>query len=279
VVQDGTKFQRRRVRRLRDGGTMPATRGHTLYLVGGAPRVGKSSLAQRLLNTDGIPWLPTDVLRTVLRRVLPGLDAVDQDPVDARLLAEVTYPHVEQAAEVCAEEAERFLIEGFELSPSYPRACRRRWRGPRSGPASWGTARSPSATSSPTGAPSPSTTARRARSSTRPRPGSGGGAGNCAKSAPTPACRTSTWARSASSCRLADEHVRHIFADGARHALEHRRRGGPPGRRAGSGLMGHEHDHAGPASSEPSSRLGGWCDEIDSVGRSTSMRRSRGVTE
>src|SRR6266540_3905575 len=75
--------------------------GHTLYLVGGAPRVGKSSLAHRLLETDGIPWLPTDVLRTVLRRVLPELDAVDQDPVDAQLLAEVMYPHVEQAAEVC----------------------------------------------------------------------------------------------------------------------------------------------------------------------------------
>jgi len=29
------------------------------------------------------------------------------------------YPHVEQAAEVCAEEAARFLIEGFDLSPSY----------------------------------------------------------------------------------------------------------------------------------------------------------------
>ncbi len=43
-----------------------------------------------------------------------------QDPVDAGLLAEVMYPYVEQAAEVCAEEAERFLIEGFELSPSYP---------------------------------------------------------------------------------------------------------------------------------------------------------------
>src|SRR6266571_2971445 len=94
--------------------------GHTLYLVGGAPRVGKSSLAQRLLETDGIPWLPTDVLRTVLRRVLPELDAVDQDPVDAWRLAEFMYPHIEQAAEVCAEEAECFLIEGFELSPSYP---------------------------------------------------------------------------------------------------------------------------------------------------------------
>ena len=40
--------------------------------------------------------------------------------MDASVLAEFMYPHVEQAAEVCAEEAERFLIEGFELSPSYP---------------------------------------------------------------------------------------------------------------------------------------------------------------
>jgi hypothetical protein len=37
------------------------------YLVGGASRVAKSVLAQRLLETEGIPWLPTDVLPTVLR--------------------------------------------------------------------------------------------------------------------------------------------------------------------------------------------------------------------
>ncbi len=98
--------------------------GHHLYLVGGAPRVGKSSLAQRLLEIDQIPFLPTDVLRTVLRRVLPELDAIDQDPVDISLLAEFMYPHVEQAAEVCAEEAECFLIEGFELAPSYPARLR-----------------------------------------------------------------------------------------------------------------------------------------------------------
>ena len=97
-----------------------AVGGRILYLVGGAPRVGKSVLAQRLLETEGIPWLPTDVVRTVLRRVLPELDAADQDPVDAAQLAEFMYPHVEQVAEVCAEEAERFLIEGFELSPWYP---------------------------------------------------------------------------------------------------------------------------------------------------------------
>src|SRR5690242_5251826 len=50
-----------------------AMTGHVLYLVGGAPRVGKSALAQRLLEVDRIPWLPTDVIRTVLRRVLPEL--------------------------------------------------------------------------------------------------------------------------------------------------------------------------------------------------------------
>ncbi len=51
--------------------------------------VGKSSLAQRLLAIDGIPWLPTDVLPTVLRLVLPELDAIDQDPVDASALGRV----------------------------------------------------------------------------------------------------------------------------------------------------------------------------------------------
>jgi hypothetical protein len=95
-----------------------------LYLVGGAPRVGKSALAQRLLQSDGIPWLPTDVIRTALRFVVPEIDTVDQDPVDAAQLADVMYPHVETVAEVCAEEADRFLIEGFEVSTTYPARLR-----------------------------------------------------------------------------------------------------------------------------------------------------------
>jgi predicted kinase len=97
---------------------MASMAGRNLYLVGGPPRVGKSSLAQQLVQTEGIPWLPTDIVRTVLRRVLPELDSIDQDPVDALRLAEFMYPHIEQAVEVCAEEAEQFLIEGFELSPA-----------------------------------------------------------------------------------------------------------------------------------------------------------------
>src|SRR5439155_4171748 len=107
----------------------------------------------------GIPWLPTDILRTVLRRVLPELDTIDQDPVDAVMLSESMYLHGEQAAEVCAGEAERFLIEGFELSPSYPRGGGRRWTRPRCARASWATARSRSPTLPPSGDPSRGTTA------------------------------------------------------------------------------------------------------------------------
>jgi len=89
-----------------------------VYLVGGPARVGKSSLAQRLLLSDGIPWLPTDVLRTVLRRVLPELDELDQGDVPAAAVSELMYPHIEQAVEVCSEEAERFLVEGPDIVPS-----------------------------------------------------------------------------------------------------------------------------------------------------------------
>jgi len=94
--------------------------GHVLYLVGGAPRVGKSSLAQRLLDIDGIPWLPTDVLGTVRRRSFPSWMPSIGIRSTRRCWPRSMSPHVEQAAQVCAEEADRFLIEGFELAPCYP---------------------------------------------------------------------------------------------------------------------------------------------------------------
>jgi hypothetical protein len=89
-----------------------------VYLVGGPARVGKSSLAQRLLLGDGVPWLPTDVLRTVLRRVLPQLDELDQGNVSAAAVGELMYPYIARAVEVCSEEAEQFLIEGPDIVPS-----------------------------------------------------------------------------------------------------------------------------------------------------------------
>jgi 2-phosphoglycerate kinase len=66
---------------------------HRLLLVGGPGRVGKSSLAHQLLLSEGIPWLSTDVLRTVLRRVLPELDELDQGDVSATAVGDLMYPH------------------------------------------------------------------------------------------------------------------------------------------------------------------------------------------
>jgi hypothetical protein len=57
--------------------------------------------------------LPTDVLRTVLRE----LDALDQGDVSAAAVSELIYQHIEQAVEVCSEEAEQFLIEGPDIMP------------------------------------------------------------------------------------------------------------------------------------------------------------------
>jgi hypothetical protein len=65
----------------------------------------------------------------VLRRVLPELDELDQNDVSAAALGDLMYPHIEQAVEVCSEEAEQFLIAGPDIVPSM---VSRRARSPRS---------------------------------------------------------------------------------------------------------------------------------------------------
>lgn len=98
--------------------TVAAVANRVIYLIGGPGRVGKSTLAARLLRRN-VAWLPTDIIRTVLRRVVPDLDALDQGLADDALVAESMYPHIEQAAEVCAEEHDAFLLEGFDIAPSF----------------------------------------------------------------------------------------------------------------------------------------------------------------
>lgn len=42
-----------------------------MYLIGGAPRTGKSIISNHLMRELTIPWLSTDVLRTVIHDVMP----------------------------------------------------------------------------------------------------------------------------------------------------------------------------------------------------------------
>ncbi|WP_314251763.1 hypothetical protein [Streptomyces sp. DSM 40907] len=42
-----------------------------IYLIGGPPRVGKSTLAWMLLEREGLPGCPTDALVSMLQRAAP----------------------------------------------------------------------------------------------------------------------------------------------------------------------------------------------------------------
>ena len=90
-----------------------------LYLVGGAPRTGKSSLAMAMLRTHGVPWLPTDVVRHILRRTMPEIDAIESGPDYIEGLAQLMHPIVEELIELCLGQARDYLIEGVEILPAH----------------------------------------------------------------------------------------------------------------------------------------------------------------
>lgn len=90
-----------------------------LYTVGGPPRVGKSALDQRVMARHGVPWLSSDILKTVLRMVAREIDELDRGHSDPDLVAERMYPYLERAADVALDQSERFLIEGAEWFPRH----------------------------------------------------------------------------------------------------------------------------------------------------------------
>jgi hypothetical protein len=90
-----------------------------LYLVGGAPRTGKSSLAMAMLSTHGVPWLPTDVIRHILRPTMPEIDAIENGPNYIDGLAQLMHPIIEELIELCLGQAQHYLIEGVEILPAH----------------------------------------------------------------------------------------------------------------------------------------------------------------
>lgn len=51
-----------------------------LYLIAGAPRTGKSILSRMLMDKLGVPWLSTDVMRSVIRDVTPEGERAQKFP-------------------------------------------------------------------------------------------------------------------------------------------------------------------------------------------------------
>ena len=86
-----------------------------LYIVGGASRCGKTTLAQQMLARHGVPWFSLDGLRVGLTRGLPslGLDMERDDLVEAKGLWPVIRPMLSSIVYWDTD----YLVEGSCLLP------------------------------------------------------------------------------------------------------------------------------------------------------------------
>ncbi|HTV25423.1 MAG TPA: hypothetical protein VMG12_42300 [Polyangiaceae bacterium] len=86
-----------------------------IYLVGGAPRAGKSVLGQRVAARLNIGWAATDALRSVLKE--EGASDWDASPRAIAATAEWFFPHLSRFVGGMSSLAEHYLIEGVHFLP------------------------------------------------------------------------------------------------------------------------------------------------------------------
>ena len=91
-----------------------------LYLVGGAPRAGKSILGQQVAATLRIGWISTDILMQLLRvKNEPGIQTEWNASFQAiKANAEWFFPYLERFVWGVTSSAEHYLIEGVDFLPA-----------------------------------------------------------------------------------------------------------------------------------------------------------------
>ena len=91
-----------------------------IYLIGGAPRVGKTILGQQISAKLRIGWVSTDLLLTLLR--LKNDEGVKQewDAHSAAIIAnaEWFFPYLERFVWGVTSLAEHYVIEGVDFLPT-----------------------------------------------------------------------------------------------------------------------------------------------------------------
>jgi hypothetical protein len=88
-----------------------------IYLVGGAPRAGKSVLGQRVAQRLNIGWVATDVLRTLVKG--EGDERWDASPEAITRVADFFFPYLEKFVGGMSSCAEHYLIEGVHFLPRH----------------------------------------------------------------------------------------------------------------------------------------------------------------
>ena len=91
-----------------------------IYLVGGAPRAGKSILGQQLSSTLNVGWVSTDLLRELLRvKNDEGVKgAWNAAPAAITAHAEWFFPYLERFIWGVSSLADSYVIEGVDFLPA-----------------------------------------------------------------------------------------------------------------------------------------------------------------
>ncbi len=91
-----------------------------IYLLGGAPRVGKSILGQRVSAKLKISWISTDLLEELLRlKNEAGVKMEwNADPEAISAAAEWSFPYLERFIWGVHSMAEAYLVEGVDFLPA-----------------------------------------------------------------------------------------------------------------------------------------------------------------
>jgi hypothetical protein len=96
-----------------------------LYIVGGAPRAGKSILARRMLDEQKVAYFPTDILMMGVAEAMPELGLKPSDP--ARTRAPIMWPTLRGMAVAILENGADYLLEGDVLLPAQAVELRERF--------------------------------------------------------------------------------------------------------------------------------------------------------
>ena len=91
-----------------------------IYLIGGAPRVGKTTLSQQFSSQLKVGWISTDILHDILR--FKNGDGPEYEwnatPEAIAMTAEWFYPYLKRFVWGIGSMAENYVIEGINFLPA-----------------------------------------------------------------------------------------------------------------------------------------------------------------
>jgi hypothetical protein len=88
-----------------------------IYLIGGAPRVGKTTLARMLLERKGVPFIPADVLANALSKTYPELEVGFGSFGRWDQIPEKFYPFFRKVVRGLRHHHADFTVEGDSFFP------------------------------------------------------------------------------------------------------------------------------------------------------------------